>query len=125
MADGRRLYAQYCASCHGSNLEGQPVWRERKPDGKLPAPPHDESGHTWHHSDRQLFNITKHGTERAVGNGYRSDMPGFASVLSDAEIQAVLAFIRATWPARIRDRQSAVTRAEGGRVIETTEGRRR
>ena len=26
-----------CASCHGANLEGQPNWKERRADGKLPA----------------------------------------------------------------------------------------
>src|SRR3984893_6075924 len=37
---GKAVYAQYCASCHGANLEGQPNWRERQPNGRLPAPPH-------------------------------------------------------------------------------------
>ena len=58
---GAVVYADYCASCHGANLEGQPNWRSRMPNGKLPAPPHDANGHTWHHPDRQLFAITKYG----------------------------------------------------------------
>ncbi|MEP4474670.1 MAG: cytochrome c, partial [Lentilitoribacter sp.] len=57
---GKQIYADNCASCHGVNLEGKtPNWRSLGPDGKLPAPPHDQSGHTWHHTDELLFNITK------------------------------------------------------------------
>ena len=55
VAEGRAVYAAQCASCHGANLEGQPDWRVRLPNGRLPAPPHDASGHTWHHPDKALF----------------------------------------------------------------------
>src|SRR5215470_2108104 len=61
VARGAAVYSQYCASCHGAHLEGQPNWRERQPNGRLPAPPHDASGHTWHHPDNDLFEMTKHG----------------------------------------------------------------
>ena len=44
IATGTRLYAEHCASCHGADLEGQANWRERRADGKLPAPPHAEPG---------------------------------------------------------------------------------
>ncbi|HEB79278.1 MAG TPA: cytochrome c [Rhodospirillales bacterium] len=63
VAMGRMAYQQYCAPCHGAKLEGQPNWRIRKPDGKLPAPPHDQTGHTWHHPDQHLFRITKNGVK--------------------------------------------------------------
>jgi mono/diheme cytochrome c family protein len=114
VAFGRRVYAEHCASCHGANLEGQPEWRSRRPDGRLPAPPHDVSGHTWHHPDGVLFRITKHGPAAIVGEGYASDMPGFAGVLSDAEIRAALAFIKSTWPDREREFQERQSRAERG-----------
>ncbi|WP_343039054.1 cytochrome c [Propylenella binzhouense] len=90
MADGRQIYADQCAACHGVDLEGQPEWRRPPPSGRLPAPPHDESGHTWHHPDELLFRIVKESTASIVGGGYESDMPGFAGVMSDAEIRAVL-----------------------------------
>ena len=108
LAEGETLYVKHCASCHGANLEGQPNWRQRKPDGRLPAPPHDETGHTWHHPDAQLLKITKLGTEAIVGGGYKSDMLGFAGVMSDREIGAVLAYIKSTWPERIRRRHDAM-----------------
>jgi mono/diheme cytochrome c family protein len=102
VADGEALYQQNCAKCHGVKLEGQPNWKERLPSGCMPAPPHDPAGHTWHHSDDALFNITKLGPAAIVSNGYESDMPGFADVLTDSEIIRILHYIESTWPERQR-----------------------
>ena len=100
IAQGAELYAQHCASCHGARLEGQPNWRQRLPNGRLPAPPHDESGHTWHHPDSVLFGITKYGLVPLYAPpGYQSDMPGFGGRLSDEGIRAVLAYIESHWTA--------------------------
>ncbi|WP_243634778.1 c-type cytochrome [Roseicella frigidaeris] len=107
LARGQQLYTQHCASCHGAELEGQPNWRQRRADGRLPAPPHDASGHTWHHSDAQLFELTKRGPAGLVP-GYETDMPAFGDVLDDKQIRAVLLFIKSTWPADIRARQEAL-----------------
>ena len=104
VARGKVVYVEQCASCHGVNLEGQPNWQKRLPNGRLPAPPHDRTGHTWHHSDRQLFEMTKNSTAGLVP-GYETDMPAYKDVLSDADIWAVLSFIESTWPAVIRERQ--------------------
>ena len=106
VALGSTIYSQSCASCHGSNLEGQPNWRVRKADGTLPAPPHDVTGHTWHHSDDQLFKMTKWGTEALVGGDYKSEMRGFSDELDDGEIWAVLAYIKSQWPADIQAAQA-------------------
>jgi len=101
LALGGKLYAQYCASCHGASLEGQPNWRSRLPNGRMPAPPHDESGHTWHHPDEVLFGITKHGVVPPYAPpGYESDMPGFGGKLTDEEIRAVLAYIASHWKSK-------------------------
>lgn len=112
IALGRTIYETQCAACHGAQLEGQPDWQMPLPSGRLPAPPHDATGHTWHHPDDMLFRIVKEGTAAVVGGGYESDMPGFADVLSDAEIRAVLAYIKSTWPERERSYQ-AETSARG------------
>jgi mono/diheme cytochrome c family protein len=111
LAEGRDLYLQYCASCHGENLEGQPNWQTRLANGRLPAPPHDASGHTWHHSDEVLFRIVKEGLG-AISPGYENDMPAFGDVLSDAEIEAILAYIKSTWPERERDYQRMQSRSD-------------
>ena len=115
VATGKSVYEEHCASCHGANLEGQTNWRERLPTGRLPAPPHDRTGHTWHHPDAQLFDITKRGPAAVVGGSYESDMPGFDGVLTDAEIVAVLSYIKSTWPASIRARHDDLNqRAQAG-----------
>lgn len=111
MAEGAALYARHCASCHGAQLEGQPNWRDRKADGRLPAPPHDATGHTWHHSDDTLFRITKHGLEGIAPPGYVSDMPAFEKVLTDQEIAAILGYIKSVWPPDIRERQQRLSAA--------------
>lgn len=101
---GKKVYASQCASCHGVNLEGQPDWRARKENEKLPAPPHDETGHTWHHSDKLLIDLTKHGPKPVAGPDYKTDMPAFQNILSDKEVIAVLSYIKSTWPEYIRKR---------------------
>jgi mono/diheme cytochrome c family protein len=102
------VYAIQCARCHGDNLEGQPNWREPSPNGPPPAPPHDASGHTWHHSDAQIFAITKHGLGPLVEPARESAMPAFAGVLTDAQIAAVLAYIKSTWPPDVRAHQAQI-----------------
>lgn len=106
VANGAAVYIDHCASCHGAKLEGQPDWRRRNADGVLPAPPHDAAGHTWHHSDEQLFAYTKKGGQALAPQGFASNMPSFAGVLSDSDIWDVLAFIKSRWPADIRARQA-------------------
>lgn len=101
---GKVVYGEACASCHGVKLAGQPKWRERLPTGRLPAPPHDESGHTWHHNDAHLFKVTKYGVAAFAPAGYESDMPGFEDQLSDDDILASLAYIKSTWPTKIQRR---------------------
>jgi mono/diheme cytochrome c family protein len=113
LEEGRQVYLAHCAACHGAELEGEPNWRRRRADGTLPAPPHDANGHTWHHADAQLFEITKFGTAALIGGDYKSNMGGYEGVLSDAEIRAVLDFIKSRWPPEIRARQAEITARAG------------
>lgn len=114
---GAAIYAAHCASCHGAALEGQESWRDPLPEGGYPAPPHDASGHTWHHPDSQLFDITKFGGQVTAPAGFESRMPGFENVLSDAEIWAVLEFIKSSWPRKERESQAEVNRRAKNRSI--------
>ncbi|MEZ5807924.1 MAG: cytochrome c [Zhengella sp.] len=103
VARGETIYSDHCAACHGADLEGEPDWRTRKDNGRMPAPPHDETGHTWHHPDQILFDITKLGIVKAAGlKNYTSDMPIYGEILSDDEIIAVLSWIKAQWPDEVR-----------------------
>jgi mono/diheme cytochrome c family protein len=100
---GQKIYAQHCAACHGAKLEGQPDWRKPLSNGRMPAPPHDDTGHTWHHTNEVLFGITKHGLVPPYAPpGYHSDMPAFGSVLKESEIRAVLAYIESHWSDEVR-----------------------
>jgi mono/diheme cytochrome c family protein len=111
-AVGERIYVAHCAACHGARLEGQPNWRERGADGRLPAPPHDATGHTWHHADEVLVRITKFGVAKAVDlPSYVTSMPVYAGVLTDAEILAALSWIKSQWPADIRARHDRTNRS--------------
>ena len=101
--NGKQIYAKNCASCHGVNLEGQKNWMSRLPDGLMPAPPHDQTGHTWHHPDRYLFMVTKYGIEEFIGEKYPNNMPAYKDILSDKEIIAVLSYIKSTWPTKIKE----------------------
>jgi mono/diheme cytochrome c family protein len=110
VALGAQVYAAQCASCHGADLQGQADWRRRLPSGKFPAPPHDATGHTWHHPDKFLFQVTKFGTLSVAPPGYETDMIAFADQLSDEELWAVLAYIKSAWPPAIRRRQADTDR---------------
>jgi mono/diheme cytochrome c family protein len=92
IAQGQPLYEQHCATCHGLKGEGQPDWKVRKSDGSLPAPPHNNSGHTWHHADELLFDLVANGSSFP-----QSTMPTFGDQLSEAEIVAIFEYIKTWW----------------------------
>lgn len=113
---GKQVYLNNCAACHGANLEGQPNWRTRLENGRLPAPPHDATGHTWHHPDAVLFDIVKNGLVPGVTApaDYQSDMPAYGRLLTDRDIVAVLAYIKSIWPAEALAAQKEVTQESSG-----------
>lgn len=103
------LYVEHCASCHGADLQGQPEWRSPDVNGLYPAPPHDETGHTWHHDDAMLTDYINRGGQTVLDDmnvAFTSGMPGFGSVLDASEIEAILDYIKSTWPERIRETQA-------------------
>jgi len=111
LSQGRQVYAEHCAGCHGANLEGEPNWRERRPDGAMPAPPQDASGHTWQHTDDLLIEIISQGGKVYLPKGDVSRMPAFGEILTLGEITAVLAFIKSHWPTDVLDIQKAICKA--------------
>ena len=107
---GQKIYLENCASCHGVKLEGQKNWQTRDDEGYLLAPPHDETGHTWHHNDEYLFLMTKYGIEKIIGKKYPNNMPAYEDILSDKEIIAVLSFIKSSWPKKIQEIHNNINR---------------
>jgi S-disulfanyl-L-cysteine oxidoreductase SoxD len=103
---GKQVYRGLCASCHGKNLQGQPLWQLEDQFAGRRAPAHDESGHTWQHGDEELFRKTKYGRFPSEPNDATSAMPAFAGALDDQQIVAVLAFIKSRWPLGLRVAQA-------------------
>src|SRR5215813_2286439 len=81
VADGNALYAAKCATCHGKDGRGTPNWRSKGQP--------DFTDKNWQkaHTDAQITDATK--------NGKGKFMPAFKSKMSDEEIAAVTARIRA------------------------------
>ena len=105
---GREVYRTRCARCHGRRLEGQALWQLNDAFAHQRAPAHDETGHTWQHSDEELFQITRSGRLPGMRDDAKSYMPAFASVLSDQEILQSLAYIKARWSLGIRVSQATL-----------------
>ncbi len=88
---GAELYAQYCAVCHRADLSGDSDWKTSADDGGFRPPPHDNTGHTWHHADDALIAIVLTGYDFPVPE---SRMPQFAGTLTEDEVWAILEFIK-------------------------------
>jgi len=108
VAHGRTVYMDACASCHGRALQGQPLWQLNDQFAGQRAPAHDATGHTWQHSDEDLFHKTKFGRFPARPADVATAMPAFAAILTDRQILAALAFIKARWPLGTRVAQAAL-----------------
>ena len=104
VAQGEQVYTTRCASCHGGDLKGQQGWPQRRPNGVMPAAPLDASGQAWQHDDQWLFTTIKHGGQATAAPGNTSSMPAFDS-LTDADIWAVISYIKSSWPQHIQDAQ--------------------
>jgi mono/diheme cytochrome c family protein len=110
VALGDAVYDRDCARCHGNDLGGEFGWLKKDNEAGLSedqiermvqsledvAPAHDASGTTWRHDDETLFSIIKDGPAVALSKP-DSRMPGFEGRLEDAEIWAVIAFLKAHW----------------------------
>ena len=111
IAAGETLYQDNCAACHGASLEGHADWQIPNDDGTMPAPPHDATGHIWHHDSQLLFDYTKFGGRGALAmrgiDDFNSGMPAFDGVIADEDIWDILAFIRSRWPERVQELQAS------------------
>ncbi|MFH1343418.1 MAG: c-type cytochrome [Pseudomonadota bacterium] len=107
---GHAVYEQYCASCHGAHAEGAPNWKERDAQGELPAPPHNAEGHTWRHSDAELYEMISKGWRDPFNKTKRLTMPAFGETLSPKQIHVVIDYLKMLWTPEQRQFQSEETR---------------
>ena len=94
---GKKLFQQNCAQCHGGFAQGNPNWRQPLDNGRYLPPPLNGSGHAWHHPLDQLRGVIKYGR----GPDIPSDMPAWGDKLNDQEIDSVIAWFQSRWPDEI------------------------
>ena len=73
-------------------------------DGSFKAPPHDNTGHTWHHADELLVELIAQGSDFP-----QATMPTFGDQLSDEEILTILEYLKSGWGPEERAFQWQVT----------------
>lgn len=98
---GKRLYDEYCASCHGEKGVGQDPKRRaggRDANKVRIAPALNGTAHTWHHSPGFLFKYIKKGS--IIKD---STMPPFGKELNKQEILSTISYFQSLWPERIRE----------------------
>ncbi|MBO6562056.1 MAG: cytochrome c [Nisaea sp.] len=105
VSEGRALYRNNCAFCHGDALEGQAGWDGDYPRGHRPALPLDGTAPIWRLSDDDIFDVIKYGGQPFSPRSYKNDMPGFEMQISDAGIWALVAFMKSKWSEETRQRQ--------------------
>ena len=114
VTEGKLIYKRSCASCHGRRLQGQPLWQLQDQFAGRRAPAHDQTGHTWSHSDEDLFHMTLNGRFPSTPSTVQSYMPAFRGLLTNQQIIATLAFIKATWPIGLRISQAMLNPGNRG-----------
>ena len=86
---GARIYEKHCAQCHGNGGEGVPGAYPRLAGNRMVTMP----------VTANLVQVVIHGgfTPSTAGNPRPYGMPPFALVLSDADVAAVLTYLRSAW----------------------------
>ncbi len=109
------MYAENCTACHGLRAEGHPDFGKTRDGeyGLYPPPPHDSTGHTWHHGDGMLSRMISEGGQSYRIPGFESKMPAFGGTLSEGDIRAVITYFKSLWGGKERTFQAEVTANEG------------
>lgn len=94
---GVRLFQEHCAQCHGPEAQGHPDWRNPQ---VVAAPPLNGGGNVWKRRKPEMIAIIRNG---AMRHG-EPVMPAWKGRLSDQEIEDVITWFQALWPADVYDR---------------------
>ncbi len=94
---GVRLFQEHCAQCHGPEAQGHPDWRNPK---VVAAPPLNGTGNEWRRRKRDMISVIKNGAKRH-GDPV---MPGWKGRLTDREIEDIIGWYQALWPAEVYER---------------------
>jgi len=102
LSRGETLYEENCLSCHGGESGGE----------ISDSPPrHNQNGHTWHHPDCQLTEITLRGPAAWGGTPEPGSMPAFEGQLTEDDVAAILTYIKTWWTDEQRAYQEEITQA--------------
>jgi mono/diheme cytochrome c family protein len=113
LLQGHILYTAWCAGCHGAKGEGQFPGAPLEPSpitNRIGAPPHDTTGHSWHHSDDLLVRYVIEGGFTDPAAFY--PMPGFGWRLSVADARQIVGYIKTLWTDEQRMMQARTTEEE-------------
>ena len=94
--EGKKIYSENCAKCHGENAEGAADWHKRYADGTFPPPPLNGSGHAWHHSIAVLTEMIQNGSKPGEGN-----MPAWKDKLSPEQVAMVIEWFQSLGPDQV------------------------
>lgn len=99
--NGKAVFDTNCSTCHGGNGQGQP--------GVFPPFSHNPDVNA--KDPKTIIGIVLHGLntpKTIMGKQYSGGMPAWSSSLSNADIAAVLTYIRSSWG----NKAPAVTEAQ-------------
>lgn len=97
LEQGKSLFQENCAGCHGMRAEGTVKdWQQKDQNGKYPPPPLNGTAHTWHHPLSGLMHTVKKGTQ-AIGGS----MPSWENKISDDQILSIILWLTSLWPDEI------------------------
>jgi mono/diheme cytochrome c family protein len=94
--DGKQIFLQNCASCHGPEAASTANWKQTDANGKYPPPPLNGSAHAWHHDLPLLRRTVREGGQKMGGL-----MPPFKDTLKPEQIDAAIAYFQSMWPDEI------------------------
>lgn len=110
---GALVYAEKCSLCHGLDLAGSTRAVKERARPEIVVPPLGLTTDAWRYPEPMLRSLVRFGELVVVQHRSPATMPAHRDILKPAEIDSVLAFIKANWTPEMRARQAAITaRAE-------------